>query len=106
MDFRIIFSFTFPETLCRIDANRVGDPALSATGTGSLPGGRRIFPQQGQLHRSLIYFLSTRSVQFAVTLVLDVLIIYLLLRARIFERMGIWPPVAKEKSFTRKDRPP
>ena len=35
-------SFTFALPLCKIKGNRVGDPALSATGTGSLPGGRRI----------------------------------------------------------------
>ena len=40
---------------------------------------------------------NTLSIQFAVTLVLDVVIIYLLMRAGVFERMGIWPPVAKEK---------
>ena len=56
-----------------------------------------VYNSKGSFTASLIYFLSTRTVQFAVTLVLDVLIIYLLLRTRIFERMGIWPPVAKEK---------
>lgn len=40
----------------------------------------------------LVYFLSTRSVQFAVTLVLDVLVIFLLFKANIFQRLGIWPP--------------
>ena len=56
-----------------------------------------VYNSKGSFTASLIYFLSTRTVQFAVTLVLDVLIIYLLLRTRVFERMGIWPPVAKEK---------
>lgn len=56
-----------------------------------------VYNSKGSFMASLIYFLSTRSVQFAVTLVLDVLLIYLLLRTRIFERMGIWPPVVKEK---------
>ena len=55
-----------------------------------------VYNSKGSFTASLIYFLSTRSIQFAVTLVLDVLIIYLLLRARLFERMGIWPPVNKE----------
>ena len=56
-----------------------------------------VYNSKGSFTASLIYFLSTRTVQFAITLVLDVLIIYLLLRTRVFERMGIWPPVAKEK---------
>jgi ECF transporter S component (folate family) len=43
----------------------------------------------------LIYFLSTRVIQFAVTMVLDVLIVFLLFRSNIFARMGIWPPVRK-----------
>ena len=56
-----------------------------------------VYNSKGSFSASLIYFLSTRSIQFAVTLVLDVVIIYLLMRAGIFERMGIWPPVSKEK---------
>ena len=38
----------------------------------------------------LSFFLGTRSVQFAVTMVLDVVIIYVLFRSRIFDRIGIW----------------
>ena len=38
-----------------------------------------------------------RWIGIVVTLVLDVLIIYLLMRTGIFTRMGIWPPVSKEK---------
>lgn len=45
----------------------------------------------------LTYFLSTRSIQFAVTYVLDVLIVFGLFRAGIFHRMGIWPPVFRRK---------
>ncbi len=45
----------------------------------------------------LILKLSTRSVQFAVTMVLDVLLIYLLFKANIFTRLGIWPPKTKKK---------
>ena len=43
----------------------------------------------------LILKLTTRSIQFAVTMVLDVLIIYLLFKSRIFERLNIWPPKKK-----------
>lgn len=56
-----------------------------------------VYNSKGSFQASLIYFLSTRTVQFAVTLVLDVLVIYLLLRTRVFERMGIWPVAGREK---------
>ena len=41
--------------------------------------------------------LSTRSVQFAVMLVLDTLALHLLFKARIFERIGVWPPINQKK---------
>lgn len=46
----------------------------------------------GSLEQGLIYFLSTRSVQFAVTAVIDITLIYLLLRLKVFERLKLWPP--------------
>lgn len=51
-----------------------------------------VYNSKGSFGASLVYFLTTRSIQFAVTLVLDVLIIFLLFRANLFTRMGIWPP--------------
>ena len=45
----------------------------------------------------LILKLTTRSVQFAIVYVLDVLILYLLFQSKMFTRMGMWPPVKKEK---------
>lgn len=56
-----------------------------------------IYNSKGSFTPSFIFFLSTRSIQFAVTLVLDVFVIYLLFRAGIFARMGIWPPKRNEK---------
>jgi len=44
----------------------------------------------------LILKLTTRSVQFAIVYVLDVLVIYLLFRSNMFTRLGLWPPVRKE----------
>lgn len=41
--------------------------------------------------------LGERSIQFAVTIVLDVLVIYLLFKVKIFDRLGIWPPKIKKK---------
>lgn len=41
--------------------------------------------------------LTTRSVQFAVVLVADVLLLWLLFKSNIFARIGLWPPVKKTK---------
>ena len=47
----------------------------------------------------LILKLTTRSVQFAIVYVLDVLVIFLLFRSNMFTRLGIWPPVRRERKF-------
>ena len=52
---------------------------------------------EGSLQQGLIYFLSTRSVQFAVTAAIDITVIYLLLQLRIFERMRLWPPKERNR---------
>ncbi len=52
-----------------------------------------VYNSKGSFYASLLYFLTTRSVQFAVTLALDVLVIFLLTRGGIFTRLGLWPPV-------------
>ena len=41
--------------------------------------------------------LSTRSIQFAVMLFADAVVIYLLFRAKIFDRLGLWPPRKLQK---------
>ena len=53
----------------------------------------------GGLVAGFMYYLTTRSVQFGITLVLDVLVIYLLCKANIFQRAGVWP-VKKRKEDT------
>ena len=45
----------------------------------------------------LVLKLSTRSIQFAITWVLDVLIIYAIFKMKLFNRLGVWPPKKKEK---------
>lgn len=55
-----------------------------------------VYNSKGSFQASLVYFLSTRTVQFAVTLVLDVLIIYLLMKSRVFDRMGLWQTPEKD----------
>ena len=45
----------------------------------------------------LMLKLGTRSVQFAIVLIADVLILWLLFRSDLFARIGLWPPVKKQK---------
>ena len=45
----------------------------------------------------LMLKLSTRTVQFAITMVLDAVVIHLLVKTRLFHRMGLWPPAKKKK---------
>jgi ECF transporter S component (folate family) len=45
----------------------------------------------GVFFKGFLFYLTTRSIQFGITLVLDVLVIYLLCKANIFQRIGIWP---------------
>ena len=42
--------------------------------------------------------LSARSIQFAVTVVVDVIILNLLFKAKIFQHLGFWPPRKKEQA--------
>ena len=41
--------------------------------------------------------LAARSIQFAVTFVLDTLIVWLLYRSKVFTATKLWPPVLREK---------
>lgn len=66
-----------------------------------------VYNSKGSFGVSFVYFLSTRAIQFAITLALDALVIFSLFRVRIFDRLGIWPPVkkvsyAKSMRFERK----
>ena len=45
--------------------------------------------------KGFLFFVSTRSVQFAVTMVVEAVIINLLFRTKIFQHMGVWPPKQK-----------
>ena len=46
----------------------------------------------GSFFKGLLFYLSTRGIQFSVVLVVDVVLIYLLFRSGVFTRLGIWPP--------------
>lgn len=52
---------------------------------------------KGSFGNSLIYYLSTRSIQFAIVMALEILIVYLLMRSNIFTRLGVWPPIKLER---------
>ncbi|MBQ3215448.1 MAG: folate family ECF transporter S component [Oscillospiraceae bacterium] len=49
----------------------------------------------GGLWAGFLFYLTTRSIQFGITFVLDVMIIYLLCKANIFQRLGVWPQKGK-----------
>jgi len=44
----------------------------------------------GGLKEGLYYYLGTRSVQFAIMLVAEVAIIYMLMKLKVFARLGLW----------------
>ena len=51
----------------------------------------------GALAEGFLYYLGTRSFQFSIMLVAEVFIIYTLMRANVFTRVGLWPPANKER---------
>lgn len=53
----------------------------------------------GVYSEGLIYYLSTRSIQFAIMLVAETLIIYTLMKTGIFTRLGVWPPKKIKKNI-------
>ena len=52
--------------------------------------------------KGFLVFLSSRSVQFAITWALDVVIIMLLAKSNVFKHLGVWPPV-KAKAEPKKE---
>lgn len=57
----------------------------------------------GAFLEGLLFYMSTRTVQFAITLVLDVVVIFLLFKADIFARIGLWPPRKRNKGSCEND---
>lgn len=47
--------------------------------------------------QAFVVNLGSRSLQFAIVATAEVALIYLLLRTKVFNRIGIWPPVKKER---------
>lgn len=46
--------------------------------------------------KGLVFYLSARSVQFAIMLVVYTLLVWLLIRSKLFHRLGTWPPCARK----------
>ena len=42
--------------------------------------------------KGYVYFLASRSVQFAVVMVLEIIILVVLFKSKVFQHMGVWPP--------------
>ena len=51
----------------------------------------------GAFRDGFLFYLGTRSVQFAIVLVVDVLIVYFLLRSNLFARLGLWPRIQRKE---------
>ena len=51
----------------------------------------------GTLWAGFLYYLGTRTFQFSIMLVVEVAIIFVLLKTKIFTRMGLWNPGKDEK---------
>ena len=56
-----------------------------------------MYYKDGPFLMGFVYYLSTRAVQFAITLVADVAVVYLIFKAKLFERIGLWNPGKDEK---------
>jgi len=53
---------------------------------------------EGTFWAGFVYYLGTRSVQFAIMLVVEVAIVFLLLKTKIFTRIGLWTPGKDENT--------
>lgn len=51
-----------------------------------------VYFKDGPFMEGFLLRLGTRGIQFAVTLVLDVVIVHLLFKSKLFHGMGVWPP--------------
>ena len=47
--------------------------------------------------KGFLFFLGTRSIQFAVVFVLDALLTWMLFKSRVFQAAGLWPPIGRKK---------
>ena len=59
-----------------------------------------VYFKDGPFLEGFLARLGARGIQFAITMVIDVVIVNLLFKSRIFHHMGVWPPKPKEKKQT------
>ena len=85
----------FRKFLCKnVSALRIGLIMLLPVTLGSVlyqSASLAYMYYDGLFLKGFIFYLSTRSLQFAVTFVVDVLIVFLLCKSKMFHRMGVWP---------------
>ncbi len=58
----------------------------------------KVYNSKGSFSASFTYFLTTRSIQFVVTIIIDVVLTWLLFRTKLFERAGLWRPSREGKN--------
>lgn len=58
----------------------------------------KVYNSKGSFSASFTYFLTTRSIQFLVTIIIDAVLTWLLFRSKLFERAGLWRSSGEEKS--------
>ena len=56
-----------------------------------------VYNSQGAFRASFLYQLSKRSIQFAITFVLDVLVVWALYKSKVFHAAKLWPPTLNQK---------
>ena len=56
-----------------------------------------VYNSQGAFRASFLYQLSKRSIQFAITFVLDVLVVWALYKSKVFHAAKLWPSTLKQK---------
>lgn len=54
-----------------------------------------VYNSKGSFAASMTYFLTTRTIQFVITMIVDALLINLLFKTKIFDRINMWPPKGK-----------
>ena len=55
----------------------------------------------GTYTEGILYYLGTRTFQFSIMFVVEVLLISALMKMNVFNRIGIWPPVKKRGFHSR-----
>ena len=56
-----------------------------------------VYNSQGAFRASFLYQLWKRTIQFSITFVLDVLIVWALYKSKVFHAAKLWPPTLKQK---------